>query len=223
MRAILPVLLALLALLAPARAHAAPIRLWHAYRDKELAALEAILARWKGEPVEALSIPFNAYKSKVAAAVPLGEGPDLFIEEHKLLGSFRHRKVIAPVGDALEPGVFAAPALAAVTYDGEAWAVPLSQKCVALYVNTDLAGEVPPYLEGFADLVGKLPGGAYPLAFESKNPYYVAAILSAFEGRLLSTTRSVRPDTGPPRSARSSSTAGSSTAARSRRTPTATW
>src|SRR6185437_3974132 len=72
----------------------APIRLWHAYRDKELAALEAILARWKGEPVEALSIPFNAYESKVAAAVPLGEGADLFIEEHKLLGDYRHRKVV---------------------------------------------------------------------------------------------------------------------------------
>jgi arabinogalactan oligomer/maltooligosaccharide transport system permease protein len=186
MRAILVALVALLAILAPVRAEAAPIRLWHAYRDKELAALEAILARWKGEPVEALSIPFNAYQSKVAAAVPLGEGPDLFIEEHKLLGDYRHRKVVAPVGDALEPGVFAEPALAAVTESGVAWAVPLSQKCVALYVNTELATEVPPDLEGFADLVGKLPGGAYPLAFESKNPYYVAAILSAYEGRLLS-------------------------------------
>jgi hypothetical protein len=43
-RALLPVLLALLTLLAPARARAEPIRLWHAYRDEELAALEAVLA-----------------------------------------------------------------------------------------------------------------------------------------------------------------------------------
>ena len=143
-----------------------------------------MLALWKGEPVEAVSIPFDAYQSKVAASVPLGEGPDLFIEEHKLLGDYRHRKVVAPVGDALEPGVFSGPALRAVTDGGVAWAVPLSQKCVALYVNTDLVKEVPSDLESFADL-GGLHAGAYPLAFETKNPYYVAALLSAYGGELL--------------------------------------
>ncbi|MFT3767186.1 MAG: extracellular solute-binding protein [Minicystis sp.] len=93
--------------------------------------------------------------------------------------------MVAPVGDALEAGVFSEPALAAVR-DGEvAWAVPLSVKCVALYVNTDLVKDVPPDLESFADLAGKLPSGAFPLAFETKNPYYVAGLLSAFGGELL--------------------------------------
>jgi arabinogalactan oligomer/maltooligosaccharide transport system permease protein len=183
-RALAVVLALLFTLIAPARAHAAPIRLWHAYRDDELKALEAVLALWKGESIEPISIPFDAYQSKVAASVPLGEGPDLFIEEHKLLGDYRHRKVVAPVGDALEPGVFSEPALAAVTEDGVAWAVPLSQKCVALYVNTDLVKEVPPDLESFAGL-GGLPAGGYPLAFEAKNAYFVAALLSAFGGELL--------------------------------------
>jgi len=184
-RALLAAIVAIVALLWPARATAAPIRLWHAYRDDELKALDAVLALWKGEPVDAVSIPYDAYQSKVSNAVPLGEGPDLFINEHKVLGDYRHLKVVAPVGDALEPGVFSEPALAAVTDGGVAWAVPLSQKCVALYVNTDLVQQIPPDLEAFADLVGKLPNGAFPLAFETKNPYYVAALLSAFGGELL--------------------------------------
>jgi arabinogalactan oligomer/maltooligosaccharide transport system permease protein len=185
MRAFAALLLAIAALLVPARALAAPIHLWHAYRDAEQEALEAVLAMWKGEPVDAVSIPYDAYQSKVANAVPLGEGPDLFINEHKVLGDYRHLGVVAPVGDALEPGVFSAPAIEAVSEGGVAWAVPLSQKCVALYVNTDLVKEVPPDLESFADLRGALPPGVFPLAFETKNPYYVAALLSAFGGELL--------------------------------------
>ena len=184
-RLLFAAVLALLALFGCGGQSRSTIRLWHAYRDDELKALEAVLALWKGPPVEALSIPFNAYQSKVSNSVPLGEGPDLFIEEHKLLGDYRYKRVVAPVGDALEPGVFSGPALEAVTDGDKVWAVPLSQKCVALYVNTDLVKEVPADLEAFADLVGKLPGGAYPLAFEAKNPYYVSAILAAFGGRLL--------------------------------------
>ena len=187
-RALVTALFALLALL-PRRALAAPIHLWHAYRDDELAALVAILAQWKGEPVDAVSLPYDAYNAKLAAAIPLGDGPDLFIAEHKYLGDFRYRKLVAPVCDALEPGVFSAPALAAVR-DGEvAWAVPLSNKCVALYVNTDLVSRVPGDLEGMVDLVGTIrsPSGAavVPLAFETRNAYYVAAIFSAFGGALL--------------------------------------
>ncbi len=184
-RALATALFALLALLSAGAPSPRRIHLWHAYRDDELAALVAILAQWKGEPVDAVSIPYDAYNAKLAAAIPLGDGPDLFIAEHKYLGDFRYRKLVAPVGDALEPGVFSAPALAAVREGDVAWAVPLSNKCVALYVNTDLAARAPADLEGMVDLVGALPPGVVPLAFETRNAYYVAAILSAFGGALL--------------------------------------
>jgi arabinogalactan oligomer/maltooligosaccharide transport system permease protein len=187
-RAFILVLAALFAILLPTCAPEGPrtqIRLWHAYRDDELKALDAILATWKGPPIEKLAIPYDAYISKLSAAVPLGEGPDLFIDEHKSLGDYRHRKVVAPVGDALEQGVFSESALAAVQDGDTAWAVPLSPKCAALYVNTDLIKEVPPDLEGMADLIGKLPPGVFPLAYEAKNAYFMTAILSAFDARLL--------------------------------------
>jgi arabinogalactan oligomer/maltooligosaccharide transport system permease protein len=164
----------------------AQIRLWHAYRDDELTALEAILALWKGAPVDAVSIPYDAYAAKLSAAVPLGDGPDLFIDAHGRLGDYRHKKLVAPVGDALEEGAYMASALAAVRDRGVAWAVPLSLKSVALYVNTDLVKEVPPDLEGIAELAGKLPKGVFPLAYEANHVYGFSGILAAFGGELLS-------------------------------------
>jgi arabinogalactan oligomer/maltooligosaccharide transport system permease protein len=163
----------------------AQIHLWHAYRDDELRALEAILATWKGPPIDAVSIPYDAFASKLSAAIPLGDGPDLFIDAHGRLGDYRHKKIVAPAGDALEEGVFSPPALAAVTDKGVAWAVPLSMKSVALYVNTDLVKEVPETLEGIADLAGSLPRGVFPLAYEANHVYGFAGILAAFGGELL--------------------------------------
>lgn len=178
--------LALLLGLGASPAIAAPIRVWHAYRDDELKALEAILARWDGAPVDAVSIPYDAYGSKLAAAIPLGEGPDLFIDSHERLGDFRARKLVGPVGDALDERAFSAQALAAVRDgSGVAWAIPISEKCVALYVNTDLAPTIPPDLEGIAELSGHLPEGVFPLAYEAQNAYAFAPLFAAFGGRLL--------------------------------------
>lgn len=181
-------LAALLLLLSPALAAAAPIRLWHAYRDDEARALGAIVAAFKGAEVELLSLPFDAYASKLQAAIPMGEGPDLFIDAHERLGDYRARKLVAPVGDALEPGgeaVFQAPALAAVRQEGQILGLPISQKCMALYMNTALVREAPAYLEDIAALAGALPQGVYPLAYEASNAYAHMPILAAFGGAML--------------------------------------
>ena len=96
-----------------------------------------------------LALPYDAFAAKLAAAIPLGEGPDIYIDAHERLGDYRSRKIVAPVGDALDGDAGYAPqALAAVRIDGQVFAVPLSQKCVALYVNTELAPQVPADLEG---------------------------------------------------------------------------
>lgn len=172
----------------PARA-TGPIRLWHAYRGVEEATLQALLAdlRAQGGPeVELLAVPYDAFGSKLGAAIPLGEGPDLYIDSHERLGDYRKRGIVAPVGDAFEgPAAFTPNALAAVTMDGEPWALPLSQKCLALYVNEDLASAVPDTLEAFADLRARLPAGVFPLVYEAQSAYAHAALLGAFGGALL--------------------------------------
>lgn len=167
----------------PALALAAgePIRVWHAQRDAEAKALEEILATYEGAELDVLALPFDAYARKLEASVPIGDGPDLFIDVHERLGNFRARQIVAPVGDALEgEGAFIGPALDALRADGAVWGLPISQKSLALFVNTELAPEVPPDLEGIAELRGKLPAGVYPLVYEAKGFYSHAAILGAF-------------------------------------------
>lgn len=183
-------LAALVLLWARPAAAAEPIVVWHAYRGEEEAALERALAafsdaaRERGEPVSisTLAIPYDAFSSKINAAVPLGDGPHLFIDSHERLGDYRNREVVAPVGDALESGAFLPAALEAVTLDEQVFAVPLNLKSLALYVNTDLA-DAPATFEEIVD--ASFADGIYPLAYEAMNPYAHAPLLHAFGGTML--------------------------------------
>lgn len=166
-------------------ASAAPIRLWHSQRGDEEKALEEIVAQFKDSPVELLAVPSDAFKSKVTSAVQFGEGPDLFIDAHNRIGDYVGRRAIAPVGDALETSVFVGPPLDAVTVGDKPYGVPLSQKSVALYINTDLVSSTPVDFESIGDLRAKLPTGVFPLAYEASGLYVHASILHAFGGHVL--------------------------------------
>lgn len=164
---------------------AATIRLWHSQRGDEEKALEEVVAQFKDARVELLAVPSDAFKSKVTSAVQFGEGPDLFIDAHNRIGHYVRSNVISPVGDALDTPAFVGPPLDAVMVDDKAYGVPLSQKSVALYINTDLVTDVPTAFEGIANLRGKLPPGVFPLAYEASGLYMHAAILHAFGGKVL--------------------------------------
>lgn len=180
-------------------AAAEPVTVWHAYRGDEEAALERALAgfrevaRARGEDVtiSTLAIPYDAFASKISAAVPLGDGPHVFIDSHERLGDYRKREVVAPVGDALEAGVFLPASLNAVTHEGLVYAVPLNLKSLALYVNTDLVSAPASFEEitAWADALNTsgtpLPAGVYALAYEAMNPYAHAPLLHAFGGTML--------------------------------------
>jgi arabinogalactan oligomer/maltooligosaccharide transport system permease protein len=184
-------LLLLLALCLPACAEPATVVLWHSYRGAEERALVMLARRYeaeKGVHVELLAVPFDAYSAKLSAAVPRSHGPDLFIDAHERLGIYRQEGVVAPAGDAFPDSDvigFDATAVRAVTLDGTRWAVPLASKCVALYVNDDLGAGHTGSVQSIAGLRATLAPDAYPLVYEAENPYYHAAILDGFGGRLL--------------------------------------
>ncbi len=161
------------------------IRLWHAWRGNEEAALTELLADWDGAPIEVLAVPYDALSSKLGSAIPFGEGPDVFVDSHERLGEYHRRRLVTAVGDAYEAGAFVGEAEVAVTVDGERLAVPLSLKSLALYVNDGLVPRVPADLEGIAALQPSLPPGTFALAYEANNAYAHAAILHAFGGQLL--------------------------------------
>ena len=168
---------------------------WHPYRGAEQKALEKIAERFETErnvKVTLLAIPYEAYLSKLEAAIPRGNGPDLFLGPHNRLGEYLLHLLVAPVGDAFpdedvasyEPGT-----VASITHDGKRWAVPLASKCIALYVNTDLLAEPPRTLDELAAKKASLPKGVWPLVYESQSVYYHAALLHAYGGTLFENER----------------------------------
>lgn len=164
--------------------------LWHYYRGDEQRALDEVLRAFEAESglaVHALSVPYDAYAAKVEAAVPRGNGPDVFLSPHERLGTYVRDGLVGAPGDAFPDDDVAAydpGAVRAVTVGGERRGVPLASKCVALYVNDRLLpGELPPTLEALVAMPGR-PAGGYALAYEAQTIYYHAGILHAFGGRL---------------------------------------
>ncbi len=163
---------------------------WHPYRGGEQRAIEEIAARFSAERhvnVTLLAIPYEAYLAKLEAAIPRGNGPDVFLGPHNRLGEYLLHRLVEPVGDALPDDDVAAyeeKAVSAITYDGKRWAVPLASKCVALYVNLDLGPEPPRTLEQLAQRKSALPVGVWPLVYEAQSVFYHAAFLHAYGGKL---------------------------------------
>lgn len=171
-----------------------PLAVWHAYRGDEKAALEQVLIAFEkkaGVKVEALQVPHDAYAAKLTAAVPRGHGPDVFIDSHERIGDLEERGVVAPLPrEAAGSGQFPQRALDALSTPGGLRGLPIALKCLALYVNQDLAPSVPPTLEGIAALRPSLPRGVVPLAYETRNMYFHAALLHAFGGAQLAVDES---------------------------------
>ncbi|HEU4405297.1 MAG TPA: extracellular solute-binding protein [Polyangiaceae bacterium] len=195
MNALVALCLALaLALAAPAARAAGPITIWHSYREDggELKALAASLEAYRkrtGADVRVLAVPFDSYASKLQAAIPAGNGPDLFIDAHERLGDYRGRGLVAPVGDAVPPDdvpSYAESSLAAVRLDdGKLYGVPLSRKCLGLYINDAFLPGEPPDLEAIAELAPRLPAGVVPIVHFAGNAYFHAPFLTAFGGAML--------------------------------------
>ncbi|MEM9071642.1 MAG: extracellular solute-binding protein, partial [Myxococcota bacterium] len=166
-----------------AQTDATELQLWHAYTGAEEEALREAVRAFERQSegryeVELLAVAFGAYLAKLESAIPTGRGPDVFIDAHERLANYVGARLIQPVETSLP---IDDAYLAALDYEGERWGIPLSVKCAALYLNRDLI-EHPESLEA---LLATDVGDRYPLVLEAENAYYVAALLHAYGGTLL--------------------------------------
>jgi arabinogalactan oligomer/maltooligosaccharide transport system permease protein len=165
-------------------AFAVDLTVWHAWRGEERAALEQLAARWgerrPGSTVSPVFVPYENLANKLAAAIPRGNGPDLFVFAHERIAEWVDLDLLVPV----EPGsAFLPVATDALRWDGRTWGWPLSYKCVALFYNRALLADPPRTTDEMVAAARRLTGdGRYGLAVELSSAYHAAPWLHGFGG-----------------------------------------
>ena len=172
-------------LLGAALAQPVEITLWHAYRGAEREALDALLEQYdEAHPevtVTPLALPSESINSKLEAAIPRGNGPELYIGPHERVGAWGPRGLMAPASEDAE--AFHPATVEALTYDEVRYGYPLAFKCVALFWNKALLDGPPSTTDELLDLArAHTADGAYGLAYESASAYYFGAFLHGFGG-----------------------------------------
>jgi arabinogalactan oligomer/maltooligosaccharide transport system permease protein len=175
------------------------VTLWHPYRGAEDEALQRSVEAFEKEShvkVTTLFVPYEAYIAKLEAAIPRGNGPDVFIGPHNRIGEYVLHQLIGEAREAFPASDidrYEGPTVEAVTFRQKRWAVPLASKCVALYYDPRVYPEAPRSLEEIVAKQPELksPSGqpVYPLAFQAESEYYFASFLHAYGGRMFDPDR----------------------------------
>jgi arabinogalactan oligomer/maltooligosaccharide transport system permease protein len=156
------------------------IKVWHAYRGVEQDALLSLLEAYDDAHPELIVSPLyitpSAFAAKLEAAVPRGNGPEVFIAPHERIGSWS----LSGIVDTTELHPTTTQAL---TYDGKLYGVPLTFKCLALFVNNDLIQQAPQNTNEILSIAPALiERGITPLAYQATDAYYHALWMHGFGG-----------------------------------------
>lgn len=179
---------------------ATQVVLWHSYRAGEQQALESCVRTWnQAHPdvqVEAVALPFDGFSSKLEAAIPRGNGPDLFVASHEAVGDWSRMGLIEPVETLLPPGAlgqFLDGTVEPLRAGAHLWGVPLAFKSLALFYRTDLVDKPPATTDELVAMAKTVkataPPGHYALAYEAGSFFYHAAWLHGFGGEILDANR----------------------------------
>src|SRR3954451_14843548 len=128
------------------------IVVWHGYRGGEKAAFEKVIENFNQAnagkiKVTTLAVPYDAFADKITAAVPRGNGPDVFIFAQDRMGGWVEAgKTIEPIDFYLDDATkarYLPTTLEAMVYRGTTYGLPLNYKVITMIYNKKLV-PVPP-------------------------------------------------------------------------------
>jgi arabinogalactan oligomer/maltooligosaccharide transport system permease protein len=172
---------------------AAHVVVWHSYRaGEEQALVEAARVYSAAHPdvvVEPVAVPYDAYQYKLEAAIPRGNGPDLFVGKSDAVGEWSRSGLIEPL-DARVPAAdlaqFLDGTIEPVRLNGHLYGLPLTFKSLALFYRTDLLAR-PPATTDELEALARAPHARdhYAIAYEAGSFFFHAAWLHGFGGQIL--------------------------------------
>lgn len=118
------------------------IVIWHAIGPNEIKAFEDLIAEFEIEyPNIDIQLEQKAdLETSLKAAIPAGQGPDLFMWAHDWIGKFAEAGMLEPIDEYITPEVlskFSPMAQDAIEYGGHYYAMPYAAETVALIYNRD--------------------------------------------------------------------------------------
>jgi multiple sugar transport system substrate-binding protein len=132
-------------------AQPAPVQIeyWQYYFKERVAAMDELIRRFQaanpGITVKQTTFPYTQYRTKVAAAIPAGEGPDLVQLYYGWLRDYRRAKLISPLpADAFPPAEIERdfyPMVRQMRQDGVYYALPTAVRSMGLFTNRRLMRE----------------------------------------------------------------------------------
>jgi maltose-binding protein MalE len=133
-------------LAAPATTSPPPEKLVVWAEEKVAVALDPLVGAYEqaaGVDVEVVIYDFGSIKDDVLTAGPAGEGPDLFISPHDIVGEVATNGVVAPIDlGSIQSDIFDV-GIAGFSYNGEVYGFPYATEAIAMYYNADLIDGVP--------------------------------------------------------------------------------
>ena len=130
-------------------AHAVEIQYWQYFFDARIAAMEQLIEKFEAAnpdiTVKMTHFPYADYRTKVAAAVPAGEGPDVVQLFYGWLNDYVDAKLIQPLPadvfpvDRIDAEFF--PMVQAMKEGDSYWALPTAVRSLALFYNERLMEE----------------------------------------------------------------------------------
>ncbi|GAB3693012.1 sugar ABC transporter substrate-binding protein [Corynebacterium nasicanis] len=166
-----------------------PLTIWAS--QYEVPGLEKVAARFQEDTGVSIRVIQRNYNGQMLSdfltQVPTGEGPDIIVAPHDVLGQVVNNGAVSPV-DLIDPEeTFLDIALQAITYDGRYYGVPFIIENVALLRNNALTEHTP---DTFDDLLAEghrlIDAGAAKYAFTtsqseaSGDPYHLYPLQSSF-------------------------------------------
>jgi arabinogalactan oligomer / maltooligosaccharide transport system permease protein len=181
------VLAVLLGIALPGVSRAAEVVVWHAYTGAEEVALQRAARAFEADSphrVRPVWVSFGAFDSKLETAVPRGNGPDLFLSAQGNLGKWAAMGLLEPLPEA--PVGHRAPAVRALTHQGQVYGQPLSFKSALLLYDPSVVPTPPPTTDALLAAVDALThDGRYGLVYEVATPYFHAPWMHGFGGAAL--------------------------------------
>ena len=155
MRAVLLASATAVAALAGTAANAVEIEYWQYFFDARVTAMEQLIENFQAAnpdiTVTMTHFPYADYRTKVAAAIPAGEGPDVVQLFYGWLNDYVEAELIQPLpADTFPAATIDAeffPMVQAMKEGDQYWALPTAVRSLALFYNERLmeeAGVEPP-------------------------------------------------------------------------------